>query len=456
MSRGSATLVVDLGFGDAGKGTITDHLVRTRGATLVMRANGGAQAGHNVVLDDGTHHTFSQLGAGSFVPGVRTLLASTMVVHPLALAVEARVFAAKTGRDPLPGVLLDAEARVTTPYHQAAGRLREFARGHARHGSCGVGVGETVADALAHEEDVLSVGTLAHDRDASLAKLARVRERLREEFRALAPALRGIEAAALELEVFEDETLSARFVEAARVPLAAASVLDAPRIADIVSRAPAIVGEGAQGVLLDEWHGMHPHTTYSTCTFDAGLDALARYGFDGEVERLGVLRSYMVRHGAGPFPSETPALDGLPEPHNAHGPFQGAFRRGFLDLPLLRYAIGCCRGVDAIALTHADALARLPALRVCTDYELDHAAYGDVFVEDSDRAAPRRLRVSHDRQLAAASRRTEALSAVRPRLEPVELGNEGVEGFARRLEAWLDVRIPIVSSGPTPSEKRAR
>src|SRR5262245_27607669 len=85
-----AFVVVDLGFGDAGKGSIVDALVRRHDAKLVVRWNGGAQAGHTVVTDDGRTHTFSQLGAGTFVPGVRTHLTEDVVVHPTALVVEAK------------------------------------------------------------------------------------------------------------------------------------------------------------------------------------------------------------------------------------------------------------------------------------------------------------------------------------------------------------------------------
>ena len=85
--------LVDLGFGDAGKGKFVDAWVRTSGAHTVVRFNGGAQAGHNVVLPDGRHHTFSQWGAGSFVPGVATVLAAPVVVHPGALHQEAQALA---------------------------------------------------------------------------------------------------------------------------------------------------------------------------------------------------------------------------------------------------------------------------------------------------------------------------------------------------------------------------
>ena len=115
-----------------------------------------------------------------------------------------------------------------------------------------------------------------------------------------------------------------------------------------------VVFEGAQGVLLDEWRGFHPYTTWSTCTFDNALDLLSEWG--GQAVRLGVIRSYLTRHGAGPFPTEDGDLK-LSEPHNAWGPWQEKFRWGWLDLPLLRYAVEACGGVDGLAVTHLDCCA---------------------------------------------------------------------------------------------------
>jgi len=169
-SRRSAFLVVDLGFGDAGKGLLCDYLVRATRAPWVVRFNGGAQAGHNVVTADGRHHTFSQFGAGTFVPGVRTYLARDVVVHPTALASEARHLASVGVRDAMQRIQIDPECRVTTPFHQASNRVRELLRGIARHGSCGVGVGETVHDSLTTPELTL--------RFAELNTPERVRDKL--------------------------------------------------------------------------------------------------------------------------------------------------------------------------------------------------------------------------------------------------------------------------------------
>jgi len=156
-----AYIVVDLGFGDCGKGLLTDFLVRHSGAGLVVRYNGGAQAGHNVVTSEGLHHTFSQFGSGTFVPGVKTYLSRDVVIHPDALLVEGNVLEAKGVTDAFARLRVSEWALVITPFHQAANRIREIARGMARHGSCGVGVGEAVEDAMRHPESCILAGDLA-------------------------------------------------------------------------------------------------------------------------------------------------------------------------------------------------------------------------------------------------------------------------------------------------------
>ena len=136
MSATRYASVLGLGFGDCGKGHFVDALTRRWQAHTVVRFNGGAQAGHNVVTsaDAGSralHHTFSQFGAGTLVPGVRTLLLDPMVVHPTALLAEAEALGRIGVNDALSRLKIDAQCRVTTPYHQAAGCLRERLRGAA-------------------------------------------------------------------------------------------------------------------------------------------------------------------------------------------------------------------------------------------------------------------------------------------------------------------------------------
>src|SRR5258705_6304367 len=133
-------IVVGLGYGDEGKGTITDYLVRELGARTVVRWNGGPQAGHNVVTSDGRWHCFAQFGAGTFA-GARTVLGPDMLVELEALAVEADALAGKGVADPLAQLTIDGDCTVITPMHKLLNQLRELA---APRGSCGMGVGEAV------------------------------------------------------------------------------------------------------------------------------------------------------------------------------------------------------------------------------------------------------------------------------------------------------------------------
>ena len=188
--------------------------------------------------------------------------------------------------------------------------------------------------------------------------------------------------------------------------------------------------EGAQGVLLDEWRGFHPHTTWSTCTTENALALLE--GFDGAVERIGVLRSYQTRHGAGPFPTEREDLRRIDEPHNADVGWQGRFRRGWLDLPLTRYALDCSP-VDGLALTHLDRVE--PGWRACVGYE-------DLTVPLVPAADPHDL--DHVEALG------EALRQVTPILEPTP------PDLAGWVSSALGVEVVLTSRGPTAKDKRWR
>ncbi|GAA2499896.1 adenylosuccinate synthetase [Winogradskya humida] len=333
--------VVDLGYGDAGKGRVVDALCAAGDVRAVLRFNGGAQAAHNVIAADGRHHTFAQFGAGTLL-GVPTHLTRFVVVDPLALAAEAAALG-----NPFHLLTVDGDALLATPWHRAANQAREKRRGPGRHGSCGMGIGQTMEYAQSHADaprvaDVLSA--------ALPRKLAAVRSALTAEFGPLdAPPLDDV-------------------VAAFRAFGAAVSIV-APGFEQRLLSEGRCVFEGAQGVLLDEWRGWHPFTTWSTTTFD-NVAALC-----DSFERLGVVRTYTTRHGAGPFVTEA-ALD-LPEAHNGVGEWQGSFRVGHFDAVAHRYAVEVAGGVDGLAVTHLDAPARCPELRICTSYStLDHLGPG--------------------------------------------------------------------------------
>lgn len=351
FAAADAIAVVGLGFGDEGKGATVDWLAaQLPRVSRVVRFNGGAQAAHNVVTPDGTHHTFSQFGSATLL-GVPTYLAAPMLVEPVMLAAEADQLARLGVADPLALLTIHPDALVTTAIHVAANRAREDARGDGRHGSCGKGIGETRWYDLASRAKLVggqALGNLAAPAGV-VTPAIRVRDcldrgRLIRLLDGMARAYQPLTGGHGHPAV---EDLAGLLVEFARaVPVRGDDAL-AEALQD-----GTVVLEGAQGVLLDESRGFHPHTTWSDCLPDAARNLLAPFRVRPFV--VGVTRTYQTRHGAGPLPTEDAGLT-LPERHNGAGHYQGAWRVGHLDLTLARYAAGVCGGLDALAVTHLDA-----------------------------------------------------------------------------------------------------
>jgi adenylosuccinate synthase len=425
-------IVVDLGYGDAGKGTIVDWLcargardavdgAHSRPVQAVVRFNGGAQAAHHVLGPGGVPHAFAQFGSGTFTPGTRTFLSRYMLVDLLALVAEAGHLTSLGVPDPFGMLAIDADALLTTPYHRAANRAREEARGDGRHGSCGMGIGETARYALEHQEDAPRAGDITSPRTLT-SKLTRLRDRL-------AADTAGTE----ELPPPADVAAVYRAV-AGKVTLVGDGYLGR-----LLTRGP-VVFEGAQGVLLDEWRGFHPYTTWSTTTFENAETLLQECG--ANAVRLGVTRTYQTRHGPGPFPTEDPALHDINEPHNSGGRWQGPFRAGHLDAVALGYAVEVTGGVDAVALTHLDTARRHQGrLRVGRGYEIDGHPVTEIVP-------------GPPRDLAHQERLSEALLKARPVYDQADrpAPDEWPDVVAEILRAPVTIR----SHGPAVTDKTTR
>lgn len=434
--------LIGLGFGDCGKGLFTDFLTRHWNAHTVVRFNGGAQAGHNVVLPDGRHHTFSQFSAGTLVAGVCTVLAYPVVVHPGALLIEHAALQRLGVHDAWGRLLVDARCRVNTPFHQACGRLREWARGVHAHGSCGVGVGETVRHGLQHSDQILRYGDLA-DPACALAQVGHIRRTLRAEFEHLAPQLPP--ALQAEWAMLDHADVEQRWLAQCQALIAACPPAPPHAIAQRLHQPGTVLMEGAQGVLLDEWCGFHPHTTWSSTTMAAAQAVAADADCTAPMTRLGIVRSYLTRHGAGPLPTYDPALDALPEPHNASDGWQGAFRRAHPDGVLLRYALAQAGPLDSLLVSHLDVFDHPPALRWCQGYTL----------AQSPGAAPAELTalpIGAGRDLQHQQHLTAMLMQATPRYAPEPIVSD--IALLNQLTACTGLPVWFGSYGPSHCDVR--
>lgn len=346
-----AFVVTDLGFGDAGKGTTVDWLaLRGTQKTLVVRHNGGAQSAHNVISEKGVHNRFSQFGSASLDSVYNsTLLSEFFLFDPIEFYLEHDQLMRKTGTTHLRMMFIDRRAKVVTPWHRLATQIREWLRGGNRHGSTGLGIGECMRHAEQHSPVTVGMGgtRLIH-------QLWQVRDWFEaeygEHFNNLPEDLRGMVTS-----VMRDNLITgfADVVELANrhCGIEAEEVLQKINSSDW----DRVIFEGGQGVLLDEWYGFHPYTTWSTTTTENANSILAEVDWQHPVTRLGVLRGYMTRHGAGPFPTESDELtDEIPDQHNETYQWAGHVRVGYPDVTLWRYALDVCGDIDSLFITCLD------------------------------------------------------------------------------------------------------
>ena len=360
-------LVGGLGYGDEGKGSIVDYLVRTKRAKVVVRFNGGAQAGHNVVTPEGLHHTFSQFGSGTFVPGVKTHLSSFMILNPLSMMREEEHLQSLGIKDVFQRTTIDGKALVTTPFQIAVNRLLEIWRCNKKHGSCGIGIGQTIEDYQKYGNKVLFAKDL-RDPEITAKKLEFLRKEGHDTIHDLVSNLPQTEVVKKELEWLEDKYVADDLARDFYCFTTLVKIVDENYFAGLLRDNPVLVFEGAQGTLLDRKYGFYPHITKTNTTFANAYKLLDGAGYQGKITRIGVLRGYATRHGAGPFPSEDETLTRiLKDDHNVYDQWQGDFRIGWFDIPLTKYAITANSGVDYIALTNLDRLSILETIKVRID-----------------------------------------------------------------------------------------
>lgn len=424
-----------LGFGDEGKGGTVDYLTRQHKSHLTVRYNGGAQAAHTVVLADGRHHTFSQFGSGTLA-GAKTFLSEHMILNPIALLPEAQHLASLGVSSPLGQLIIDRDALITTPYHVAANRLLEMSRSN-RHGSCGMGVGQTMQDWLQVGNNSLFVRDFG-DYDTFIAKIKGVQKRMQDRINFLRSDLSALKSERVDAELAKlDGPHGAADLFGAFQEVMRKSSLVGPEFFDeALKKENTIIFEGAQGVLLDESFGFHPFTTWTDITFNNAYSLIEDYR-KHSILRLGVLRAYATRHGAGPFVTEDASLK-YAEPHNGNGDWQHGFRQGHFDLVMARYAIKALDGVDGLVVNHLDQITG--PQKVCTGYT------STTNVSLTDLALPR--------DQVAQKRLTDYLAKAKPTY--VTVGTNAYpleEEFLCFLEENLTSPIALCSFGPTAADK---
>lgn len=331
-------VIVGLQWGDEGKGKVSYLL--SRGAECVVRFQGGANAGHTVVIGD-KELRFNMLPAGS-ASGAKPCIASGTVVDLNEVLEEVQLLKSiGVNVDPL----ISKNANVVLPIHKELDRIIDGIRGKGAIGTTGRGIGP------AYSDKALRIGIRVEDLlyEEDLKSKVEILEKVH-----------GLKVAGLDELVSLAMKLSKSICDLELM------------LNDLLDSGAKVVFEGAQGTLLDVDHGTYPYVTSSNTTVGSVLTSCG-IGPRKISEVVGVMKAYTTRVGAGVFPTELRGKDEglLRERGREYGTTTGRPRRvGWLDAPLLRYSIKV-NDVDWIALTKLDVLSGFNKIKICVEYEVD-------------------------------------------------------------------------------------
>ena len=345
-------VVIGAQWGDEGKGKITDLL--SRSADVVVRYQGGVNAGHTIVVDDRVLK-LHLIPSGILYPDTVCLIGSGTVVDPKVMLTELDMLI-ENDID-ISGLKLASTAHVTMPYHRLLDQAMERQRGDRRIGTTGRGIGPTYAD-KSQRSGIRVIDLLDEQR---------LRDRLDgplKEKNELLQTIYGVEPLNAETVIQEYLAYGRRL---------APHVVDCTRAIHEAAKARKnILFEGAQGTLLDLDHGTYPYVTSSNPV--SGGPCIGAGVGPTLIDRvIGVAKAYTTRVGEGPFPTELSGRlnDQLTERGGEFGTTTGRRRRcGWFDSVIGRYAVQV-NGLDCLAVSKLDVLDELDEIQVCVAYELD-------------------------------------------------------------------------------------
>lgn len=366
-----ATIVLGGQWGDEGKGKITDALAGASG--MVVRANGGSNAGHTISTAQGVFK-MHLVPSGILSPGTTCVIGAGVVIDPLQLAKELAELQDR-GIDTSALVISD-RAHVVLPFHAEIDRGEESLRGETPIGTTLRGIGPAYADKVSRRG--MRMVDLCDERTA--------RVNLQKNFEARNRLLSGYYGA----EEVDAAATTDRLLEAAEI-LAPSLGRAEEVVQDALDRGERVIVECAQGALLDIDYGSYPYVTSSSPT-SAGACQGAGIAPNQVDTVIGVFKAYSSRVGSGPFPTELFDETGneIRERGREYGTTTGRARRvGWFDAVAARRVVRL-NGVTEIALTLLDVLDVFDPIRIGVGYELDGMPVSGLppIATDYDRVRP--------------------------------------------------------------------
>jgi adenylosuccinate synthase len=371
-------VVVGAQWGDEGKGKLVDLL--TEHAEVVVRFQGGNNAGHTLVVD-GAKTVLHLIPSGILNPGKLCVIGNGVVIDPAVLLGEIDKLVAKGLLADPRRLLISHNAHVILPWHKELDKLREVAQGASAIGTTGRGIGPTYEAKIGRRG--VRMRELIDPRRLG-ARIEQLWPEVSEELARLAARCNQPAPTLDRAQIIEEY---ARLGERLRVHAEDTGVF----LHKQMQQGARLLFEGAQGTLLDVDHGTYPYVTSSNCV--AANAAIGSGVGPGALHAiLGISKAYSTRVGGGPFPTELKDDVGqrLRDAGAEYGSTTGRPRRcGWIDAVVLRYAARV-NGLSGLAITKLDVLSGFETLKIATAYKLDGMTLEDLptDLEDLSRVQP--------------------------------------------------------------------
>tara|TARA_A100001388_G_scaffold268377_1_gene243465 strand:- start:1554 stop:2843 length:1290 start_codon:yes stop_codon:yes gene_type:complete len=350
-------IVIGTQWGDEGKGKIVDWL--SSEADVVVRFQGGHNAGHTLVID-GITYKLRLLPSGTVRKNKVSIIGNGVVVDPWALIDEIKEMKSKGVEINENNLILSEAANLILPYHKEMDEIREDSAGKAKIGTTRRGIGPAYEDKVGRRSirvmDLTSESNLDSRLDAALIHHNALRKGLKKT-------------------IFKKDKLKKELLKIAPEILKFSQPVW-KRLNEFKSKGKKILFEGAQGILLDVDHGTYPFVTSSNTVASAAATG-SGFGSNGSNYILGITKAYTTRVGEGPFPTEQKNEIGnlLGSRGKEFGTVTSRKRRcGWFDGVLVRQTIKIS-GVNGIALTKLDVLDELDEIKMCIAYKLNGKQY---------------------------------------------------------------------------------
>ena len=422
----SVTAIVGAQWGDEGKGKVIDYLASQ--ADVIVRAQGGNNAGHTVVVGD-IKYTFHLMPSGVLYDGKINLIASGVVFDPEGFLKE--IDKLNSQGIEISSVYIDERAHLIFPYHKRIDELQEEARGEESIGTTKRGIGPCYMDKI--ERTGIRVGELQHP------------ERLAKFIRKQTARKNLILEKVYEVEGFDAEAIVGRYLDYGEK--LKGYITDTNRILhEALLEGKKVLLEGAQGALLDIDLGTYPYVTSSHPT-TGGFCTGAGIGPNQIDEVIGIVKAYTTRVGKGPFPTEEDNETGnaIRTKGNEFGTTTGRPRRcGWLDGVMLRYTARI-NGMTGIALMLLDVLDQFDEIQFCTGYELN----GEVIAHFPANLAT--LELCKPVYKTIKGWKTDITGT-----ESYEELPAAVHNYVKIIEKFVDVPVKLISVGPKRSQTIVR